>query len=90
MNHSFSDIILTIPNIVVKYYEGENDGLLTPQSVKWGDFKGIIKSNSFRGISHCDEVELRRRKFTNKSGSGVSDILEFYKSVIKDLEARGL
>lgn len=90
MRHSLSDIILAIPNRVVKHYEGENDGLLTPESVKWGEFKGIIKSNSFRGISHCDGVDLRRRKFTNKSGRGVRDILEVYETILNDLEVKGM
>lgn len=89
MKNSFSDFIMIIPHSIIYLVEGENDGLLTPYSAKWGDFKGTIRSNTNRGISHCDEVDLRRRKFTKKSGEGVSDILEVYGDILKELENKG-
>ena len=89
MNKSRSDIFMLIPHAVVKKVEGENDGLLTPVGVMHGDFKGIIRSNSNRGISHCDEVDMRRHRFTNKSGDGVSDILEMYREILQTLKDKG-
>lgn len=89
MKNPFSDIFLWFSNFVVGIIEGRNDGLLTPDAVKWGDFKGIIQSNSQRGISHCDEVDMRRRRFTEKQGNNVSDIVEFYKSIAIDLANKG-
>ena len=86
MNKNISDIFMLIPYSVVKMIEGENDGFLTPDGVMHGDFKGIIKSNSGRGISHCDEVDMRRRRFTKKSGDGVSDILELYREILQTLK----
>ena len=71
-----------LTSLVVGWGEGENDGLLPPSSVMWGDFKGIVRSNSARGISHADEVDFRRRRFTKKLGDGVCDILEIYKKLI--------
>lgn len=78
MNSMTSDIFMIFPHIVVNLVEGENDGLLAPDSVKWGNFKGIYKGNTNRGISHCDEVDLRRRRFSNKEGKGIKDITGFY------------
>lgn len=89
MKNSFSDFIMLIPHSIIYLVEGENDGLLTPDSAKWGDFKGIFRGSANRGISHCDEVDLRRRKFTGKSGEGVSDILEVYSDILKELKNKG-
>ena len=90
MRNPFSDIFLWLPCLVIGIIEGENDGLLTPDSVKWGDFKGVFRSVGRRGISHCDEVDMRRRPLTKKPGDGVSDILDIYKEIVYDLSKRGL
>ena len=89
MKHFTSDFFMWLTSLVVGWGEGENDGLLPPTSVMWGDFKGIVRSNSARGISHADEVDFRRRPFTKKTGNGVCDILEIYKRIVIDLEERG-
>lgn len=81
MKNAFSDIFMCIPNIVVAFLEGKNDGLLTSESVKWGDFRGVYKGTGVRGISHCDEVDMRRRPFSKKKEKGVSDILEVYEEI---------
>lgn len=86
MSSPFSDIFLWLPNIVVGHYEGENDGLLSPDDVKWGEFMGVIRSNSTRGISHCDEVDMRRRRFTKRKGSNIGDILEIYSEILDACE----
>ena len=85
MKNAFSDIFMCIPNLVVSFVEGENDGLLTPEAVKWGDFKGVYRGTGRRGISHCDEVDMRRRAFSKKMGNGVSDILEIYEEIYTTL-----
>lgn len=89
MKNSFSDLFMFFTNFVVRMVEGENDGLLTPDAVKWGDFRVVYKSNSRRGISHCNEVDMRRRKFTKKQGDGISDICEFYIGVAEQLTKKG-
>lgn len=89
MKKNFSDILMVIPHFVVKFFEGDNDGLLAPRAVQWGNFRGVYMENSRRGISHCDEVDLRRKRFTKKSGDGISDIVEFYEQVVKELGDRG-
>lgn len=89
MKNAFSDIFMFIPYLVVKFFEGENDGLLSPRSVKWTNFRGVFRGNSGRGISHCDEVDLRRRRLSAKRGSGISDITKFYKSLVEELKSFG-
>ena len=89
MKSPFSDIIMFFPCLAVNLIEGKNDGLLTPDAVRWGDFRGIYKSNSGRGISHCDEVDMRRRRLTKRQGDGISDMPEFYCSIVKELQEKG-
>ena len=49
----------------------------------------IYKGNSRRGISHCDEVDMRRRCFTKKHGDWISDITDFYCDIINELKEKG-
>ncbi|MFA6308913.1 MAG: triacylglycerol lipase [Clostridia bacterium] len=90
MKNSFSDITMVIPHSVVGFIEGENDGLVTPESAAWTNFKGIIKSSTNRGISHADEVDLRRKRFTGKTEvEGVTDIVDVYIKIVSDLKDMG-
>jgi triacylglycerol lipase len=90
MKNPFSDIFMWFPNLAVRIIEGENDGLLVPDSVKWGEFKGIYRGVGRRGISHCDEVDMRRMRFSRKKGDGVSDIIDVYKTIVTGLQSKGL
>lgn len=85
MKKPLSDIFMCIPNLVVGLIEGENDGLLTPTSTRWSNFKGIYRGAGSRGISHCDEVDMRRAPLSKKNGDGVSDIIDLYKNIVNDL-----
>ena len=78
-----------IPEIVVRFFEGSNDGLLAPRAAEWTNFRGIFTGNSNRGISHCDEVDIRRKRLTHKLGDGISDITEFYADIVRDLCEKG-
>lgn len=89
MRKASSDLLMWLPYLVVRHIEGENDGLLPPDSVKWGNFKGVIRGARRRGISHCDEVDLRRRPLSKKPGDGVLDIVDFYRELIAGLMERG-
>lgn len=89
MKHWNSDMFMWLPHLVVKHIEGDNDGLLTPDAVKWGNFMGVYTGNSRRGISHCDEVDIRRRRLTSKEGEQISDMSHFYLDVAKKLADRG-
>ena len=89
MSHPFSDINLSTANAVVKHFEGANDGLVSVDSARWGENFTILRSNSFRGISHLDAIDLRRHRLTGKKGDGISDICTFYVDLINDLKNRG-
>ena len=89
MKNAFSDTFMFIPYLTVRFFEGENDGLLSPKSAMWTNFRGVFKGNGRRGISHCDEVDLRRHKLSSKSGNDISDITDFYINVVKELKLMG-
>jgi triacylglycerol lipase len=90
MKKPSSDFFMWLPNLVVKSIEGENDGLLAPASVEWGIFKGIYRGVGNRGISHCDEIDMRRKPLSKKVGDGVSDIVDIYRQIAFDLARNGL
>lgn len=90
MKRPYSDIFMWFPNIVIGIIEGENDGLLTPDSAKWGNFKGVFSGVGNRGISHCDEVDMRRMPLSKNKGDGVSDIVELYTDIVCDLIDKGV
>ena len=89
MRNCFSDPVFGIPNFVVNLIEGENDGLLTPDAVKWGDFRGIYRGTGRRGISHVDEIDFWRRKVKIGTDDGYTDIMKLYLDVAKELAERG-
>ena len=89
MKHAFSDIFMCWTYPVVYLFEGENDGLLPPRATEWTNFRGIYRSNSGRGISHCDQVDMRRWRLTKKTGDGISDIVDFYEGVVRELAEMG-
>lgn len=90
MKNSFSDFIMTIPHFVICRVEGENDGLVTPMSATWTNFKGVLRGSTNRGISHADEVDMRRRRLTNKvQADGVKDICDVYIQIVTGLKEQG-
>lgn len=89
MKKPSSDVFLWFSNLIVKKIEGENDGLVTPVSAKWGEFQGVYHGVGRRGISHCDEVDMRRRPLSKKLGEGISDIVNLYVEIIGRLAERG-
>ena len=92
MNNPLSDILLTIPYLFVKACEGRNDGLLSERAVRWTNFMGVYFGTGFRGISHCDEVDLRRRRFSGRKSSDthkISDITDFYIKLVSGLRNAG-
>ena len=87
MKNCLSDVFMWLPNLVVRLLEDENDGLVVPDSAKWGDFQGVFRGVGNRGISHCDEIDMRRMRLSRKNGDGVSDILALYEGIVRDLQA---
>lgn len=89
MKKPVSDIFMGWTWLVVNHFEGENDGLLAPSAVKWTNFKGVHYGSGGRGISHCDEVDMRRRRFSNHDSEDISDITDFYLRIAGDLKKLG-
>lgn len=76
----FSDYVVSIPYIFSKLAAGENDGLVAIDSAKWGDFKGVLRNNHIRGISHGDIIDLRREDYKG------FDVLEKYVEIVSELK----
>lgn len=89
MKHWHSDLLLALPHAVVGRIEGPNDGLLPPEAVRWANFRGVFTGNGRRGISHFDEMDLRRRPLTKKTGPQVTDVVEVYRAIEEDLTKLG-
>jgi len=91
MKNPFSDIFMFWLNLVIGLFEGENDGLLTPKSAEWTNFRGVLRGTTNRGISHMDEVDARRVNFTKKdSEKGIADIRKVYLDIVRGLKQMGL
>ena len=69
---------------LVKYFDGENDGLVGIDSFNWGSSLQMVRlEKKGRGISHGDMIDLNRE---NLKGL---DIREFYVQLVIDLRERG-
>lgn len=79
----FSDYVIAIPYILVKFMEGENDGLVAINSAKWGEFKGVLRNKRMRGISHGDIIDLRRDDYRG------FDVIEKYVEIVSELKNKG-
>ena len=69
---------------LVKYFDGENDGLVGIDSFNWGSSLQMVRlEKKGRGISHGDMIDLNRE---NLKGL---DIREFYVQLVSNLRERG-
>ena len=90
MKTPFSDFSLWIAYVVVRMIEGDNDGLVSVESAKWGESFTLLKGRTNRGISHLDEIDFRRSRFSSGNAeAGVADICDVYRSIVKGLRERG-
>ena len=84
VTHTFGDRLLSVPNLLM-YLLGapKNDGLVSIESAKWGDFQGTFESTGRRGISHGDMIDLKREDYKG------FDILETYIKIVERLKELG-
>ena len=75
---------LNIGFCLVKSAEGANDGLVSEESAKWGNYQGTLTCSGCRGISHGDMIDLFRE---NISGF---DVREYYVKLVQGLKEQGL
>lgn len=86
MRSMSSDFFLWFPYLIVKLFDGDNDGIVSVESSKWTNYSGPIKREKRRGISHLDEVDFRRRGFRkSKKVESDFDILRFYQNLVSRL-----
>jgi len=84
-----SDIILSIPAFWIKNADGPNDGMVTVESAKWGRFRGVLQGTGYRGVSHADEVDLRRTDLAIQPLLGAETVTGFYAAMVSELKAKG-
>lgn len=87
MSHWYSDVLLSIPYRIVDRYEGKNDGLVTPKSAKWKNFRGIYK-----GLSHASAIDFLHTGNPQRTGSDprFAAITQLYITIVEDLKKRGM
>ena len=83
MLDSFSDFIFVLTHSVVKRFDGENDGLVSADSARWGRFRGELRGKGRRGISHGDVVDMRRMDIKDVN------IRELYIGLVRELKDMG-
>ncbi len=94
MKNPFSDIFMWLLNFVINFFDGENDGLVSVESAKWGNFRGVIEGRGFFGISHPHEVDGYRTnpkiKESENLPHGSKTIRDFYIGLVRELKEKGL
>ena len=83
MSCGLSSKLLCIPYWVLKALDAPNDGLVTVESARWADFKGVLTNTHMRGISHGDMIDLTREDYRG------FDVTEFYVKLAEELKQRG-
>ncbi len=61
--------------------EGENDGVVSVQSYKWGNFRGIVSAGNKIGVSHLEIIG-------QENGAGF-DYVKFFNWLVADLKKMG-
>lgn len=74
---------LNISYPLVKHFDGENDGLVSVESMKWGENFIFINTPTGRGISHGDMIDLNRENIPD------FDVREFYVNLVHNLKKQG-
>lgn len=67
----------------VKYFDGPNDGLVSVESMKWGERFIFAEPNGKRGITHGDIIDLNRENIKD------FDVREFYVKLVSQLKEKG-
>ena len=74
---------LNLTNRFVRYFDGENDGLVGADSFEWGSKFEMLVPSGKRGISHSDMIDLNRENIKG------FDVREFYVQLVSDLREAG-
>lgn len=74
---------LNVSYPLVKKFDGDNDGLVALESMKWGESFTPVYPSGNRGITHADMIDLNRENFKG------FDVREFYVQLVAKLKDRG-
>lgn len=74
---------LNVSYPIVKKYDGDNDGLVALNAMKWGENFTPVYPKGSRGITHADMIDLNREDIKG------FDVREFYVQIVADLKNRG-
>lgn len=83
MGDCLSDPLLWLPYCLIKPLEGDNDGLVSTESARWGEFRTVFASRGHRGISHGDMIDLKREDYRG------FDVVECYVQIVSELVKKG-
>jgi triacylglycerol lipase len=75
---------LNLSHLLVKPYDGDNDGLVSVESARWGESFRFLTVQGKRGISHGDVIDLNRENIDG------FDIRELYVDIVRNLKAMSL
>ena len=75
---------LNMSYLFARFFDGENDGLVSVESAKWGEKFTYLSSEKTDGVSHADVIDLFRHDKQDL------DIREFYVTLVSDLKEKGL
>jgi len=84
INYLSNSLVLQIPWLICKAYEGDNDGLVAVSSAKWGNFRGVISGAWWSG--GVDHINMVNHFFGITPGF---DAPGFYINLVSDLKGRG-
>lgn len=74
---------LNLSSMFVKLFDGANDGLVSVESMKWGEKFVLLEPSGKRGISHGDVIDLNRENIKG------FDVREFYVKAVQELKEKG-
>ena len=79
-----SELVLFPTWMILKFLEGDNDGLVSVKSAKWGKFRGVVSGAWWcGGVSHWNEIN---HLFGITPGF---DAEGFYVDMVKELKKKG-
>lgn len=74
---------LNMSYLLVKHFDGKNDGLVGENSFPWGEKFTMLEPKGKRGISHGDMIDLNRENIKG------FDVREFYVNLVASLKNMG-
>jgi triacylglycerol lipase len=83
LRYFFGDPAYLLTYVLVKVYDGDNDGLCPVESARWTNFRGVVTTRGCFGISHGGIIDLYRVNY-----KGV-DIPGFYLTIVRELAEKG-